>query len=279
MLAKTIVLMDSPQAMKELRTLVGEKTFKRVTAHVIDNAVDKATKVVDGSGSALKQFSTDAFIKELGIGKGVSGSRRGAISEMLKIADSPFKMDDLDKLVEIMRKIEDTPIPDVATFVARRAILGGWKSALGSFMVGAGTVSTVAGGLGMLFVTSSIFLGGSKFFARMISKPETAKSFMKALDETATTAVRRNAYVTAMRAYIKDLNTEEPEKADPKLMEHFIDMMQEIDDAIGFEGKSLSETLKQKAGEFIDLGKPQGTPEVDISKELSPGFGGDATLK
>lgn len=280
-LAKTIIQLDSPQAVKELRTLVGAKTFKRVVGQVMNDAVERSMAAVPGSGSALKQFNTELFINALGIKKGF-GSRRAAISSMLDMAESPFKMKDLDTLVDVLKKIEGTPIPDVATFVARRAVLGGWKSALGSFMGSAGAVASLTGNLGTLLVASSIFIGGSKFFSRLISKPETAKSFMKALDETASTATRRTAYVRAMRLAINDIQQSEPSAANRELMIQFRDLMQEIDDAMGFEGGTPLDTLLKEGvpNLEIDLNKKDtGPPEVDISGELPPSFGGDVTLK
>jgi hypothetical protein len=265
MLAKTVVQLDSPQAVKELRALVGQKTFKRVVAQVINSSVEKAMQTVEGSKGAMKQFNTKSFIKELGITPGF-GNRRAAISAMLETADSPFKMKDLDALVTALQKIEDTPIPDVATFVARRAILGGWKSALGAFMASAGTVSALTGNIGSLLLLSTIFVGGSKFFSRMISKPETAKSFMKALDETASTATRRTAYVRAMRLAITDQRNEDPENSDSQMMSNFADMMQELDDAIQWEGEPVTDILSEGI-QTLDL--TEETPQtIDISEAL-----------
>jgi hypothetical protein len=162
----------------------------------------------------------------------------------------------------VLEKIEDTPIPDVATFVARRAILGGWKSAMGSFMASAGTVSALTGNIGTMLMATTLFVGGSKFVSRLISKPETAKSFMKAFDETASTAARRTAYIRAMRLAITDLNNEEP--GNSTMMSNFIDVMQEVDDAMGFEGKSATDLIKENA-DSIDL----TNPKIDISEELN----------
>ncbi len=278
-LAKTIIQLDSPQAVGDLRTLVGAKTFKRIVAQVMNDAVEKAMKTAEGSGGALKQFNTQAFIDALGIKKGF-GNRRAAITEMLNIADSPFKMKDLDTLVKILEKIEGVPIPDVATFVARRAILSGWKGALGSFMGSAGAVTALTGNFTTLLAAATIFIGGSKFFSRLISKPETAKSFMKAMDETASTAVRRTAYIRAMRLGIQSMQQEEPNSANAELMIQFRELMQELDEVMGFEGKDLDRLLREGVENFkIDLNKQNGgVPELDIREELSS-FGGDVTLQ
>ena len=278
-LAKTVINLDSPQAVQELRTLTGAKTFKRVVGQVMNDAVEKSMKSTEGSGGALKQFNTEAFIKQLGLKKGF-GSRRAAIDMMLKTADSPFKMKDLDVLVTALQKIEGLPIPDVATFVARRAILGGWKSALGSFMGSAGAVASLTGNITSLFLLSATFIGGAKFFSRLISKPETAMSFMRAMDETASTAVRRNAYARAMRTFVNDLREEDPQNTDIRMSERFEELLHEIDDNIGFEGSFTDQAL-QKGRDVLDLNDPAPpAPEIDISDELEedPSFSGDQVL-
>lgn len=238
MLAKSIVQLDSPQAMLELRKLVGDKTFNRVAAQVINDAVEKSMKTVEGAEGAIKQFNLDSFIKNLGIQKGF-GNRRAAISTMLETSGSPFRMEDLDGLVRVLGKIETLRIPNVATFVARRAILGGWRSALGAFIPGitamsAGTGTALAGGgaLMTMFVAGIFFIGGSQAFSRIISNPETAKNFLKVLDTTASDVVRRTAYIRMMRTWINRNRADDPDNVDPKKMEHFREMMEEFDDIL-----------------------------------------------
>jgi hypothetical protein len=276
MLAKTVVQMDSPQAMMELRNLVGKKTFKRVTAFVLDNAVEKSMKGVEGSNGALKTFNSESFIKELGIGKGTVNSRRGAIEKMLKLAEAPFSMKDLDTLVTAMKKIEGTPIPDASTFVARRAILGGLESAVGAFAVYAAAFN---GDLKTTLTAASLFILG-KGFSRLISKPETAQAFLKTFDDTATVAVRRGAYVKAMRLAIETVKEEDPFGNANQLMELFVKTMPDIDELLGLEGaEPIRDLLKTGKEKVIDLTKPETEqPTIDISEEVRQ-FGGDTTLK
>jgi hypothetical protein len=89
---------------------------------------------------------------------------------------------------------------------------------------------------------------------------------MKALDETASTATRRTAYVRAMRLAITDQRNEDPENSDSQMMSHFVDMMQELDDSIQWEGEPVTDILSEGI-QSLDL--TEETPqEIDISEAL-----------
>lgn len=296
-LAKTMLELDSPQSAKELRKLVGQKTYNRVVAQVINDAVEKSMKVTEGADGGIRQFNTDAFIDALGIKKGF-GNRRAAISAMLEEADSPFKMKDLDGLVTVLKKIEGLNIPNVATFVARRAILGGWRSALGAFMPGitamsAGAGATLAGGGGALttmFIAGVFFIGGSVTFSRIISNPNTSKSLLKILDPTISQINRRLAFVKMMRAVLVEQQQEDPTGGHSEKMIQFREMMEEFDDIMGNIGQPLSELFKTRKEQVLDLFKEDDRateidileelpPQIELRLEAPPSFGGDVTLE
>lgn len=287
MLSKSLIKLDSPQSVKELRKLVGQKTYNRVVAEVVNDAVEKSMKITDGTEGGIRQFDTDTFIEALGIKKGF-GNRRKTITAMLEEADSPFKMKDLDNLVIVLKKIEGLNIPNVATFVARRAILGGWRSALGAFMPGITSLSvaggaTIAGGgsiLATMFIAGAFFIGGSVTFSRIISNPNTAKSLLKILDPAVSDINKRLAFIKMMRTTITSQHQEDPTGGHSQKMIRFREMMEEFDDIMGNIGQSLDELFQTGKEQAIDLFKENvGAPEIDISEELPPGFGGDVTLE
>lgn len=284
MLAKTLIQLDSPQAMKDLRLLTGKKTFRQISSTVINNGVEKAFKTVQGSDGSFKQFDVGVFKKEFGLGQEFS-SRRAAVAKMLDETDSPFKIKDLETLADVMQRAQETVIPDVAQFVARRAILGGLTAAVGTFAIGHQLSGSVPGGTATMLLAGALFVGGSRLFSKLISNPDAAKSFAVIFNKKAPALVKRNAYIRAMRAAAqavrgddKEVTPESAREAD-QMMEYFRALMPEIDNILGIEGPPVGELLKE-GSQIFDI-KKEEAPEVDISQELedSDEFGGGPTLK
>jgi len=250
-LSKAIIKLDSPQSIKELRKLVGAKTYKRIVANVIQTAVEKAMKPVEGSGGLVENFNLIAFAKELGLGKKIS-NRRSAISSMLEEADAPFKIKDLEDLVDVLKAIESVDIPKISTFVARRAMLGGFSSALGAFIpsitlglsAGAGSAIGSRSDSGILgFMLGGIlFIGGGRFLSKIISNPDSSRLFMTLFDKNVSVAIKRVNYMKAGRLAIKAIQEENfGEPGVNLMMQYFNEVVNEFDEIWDIEGKSFKE--------------------------------------
>ncbi len=105
-------LKDSAEAVKDLRGLVGPENMNQYARNTVQKAVDDAARF-DKSGNPIG-MDWKAFQKQVGLGS-------PGFTEMIKgTGVNPQAFEDL---IKIASKI-DIP-PDLSTFVARRAQLGG----------------------------------------------------------------------------------------------------------------------------------------------------------
>ena len=194
-IARLVVKMDSPQSIDELAKLVTPETFQRIAAKVFDDAVFTAMKS-EGGGAA--RFDVDTFARQLGL-SGTKNQRQSVEAMLARSGGITIK--ELDDLVAAGRAIASVEIPNVSTFIARRATIGGLSSILSSVVPGLAVAggATYAGGsvLGMLTL-----VGGSRLVSSVISNPLNARFLRNVLDKEATTVVRREATVQLLRSGI-----------------------------------------------------------------------------
>lgn len=203
-LSSRIVKMDSPQIIEELHRLVSPDTFKRITAQVFDDAFSGSfQKTSEGLG----RFDIDSFARNLGLDK-ATGDRRLALGKMLELSGSPLKIEHLDDIVTAGRRISEVEIPNVSSFIARRATIGGLQAIINGVVPGLTVVggATYAGGT---LLGSAVFIGGGKLVSAMLSNPDSARAVMQVLDKEATRLVRREAYIRALRLGISAMTSEE----------------------------------------------------------------------
>lgn len=199
-LANLVVKLDSPQAIEELSRLITPETFGRVTAKVFDEAMRLGRKG--------ENFDIDAFAKHLGLDD-LNSSRRQTVEMMLDKSGVGLTIDDLDDLVTAGRAIASVEIPNVSTFIARRATISGVRGVIngvvpGLALAGSGTVGAWAGGT---LVGAAVFVGGGRLISAMLANPASARQLRKVLGKEATTLVRREAFVGALRTgivYLED---------------------------------------------------------------------------
>jgi len=201
-LARTIVKLDSPQSIAELHKIVSQDTFNRVAAQVFNDVFDGA---IMKTGENIGQFNLERFTRHLGVR---GGNRRKAVSKLLELSGSGLKMKDLDELAKAGATIAGLEIPNVSSFIARRATIGGLQSLINGLIPGSAIVgsATYAGGP---LLGAAVFIGGGRLVSAMLAKPETARALRKVLDKEATSIVKRKAFIQALRGgllYMKDNN-------------------------------------------------------------------------
>lgn len=243
-LAKHLIKLDSPQAMEEIARLVEPETYQQITAKIMDDAWRGAMKPVD---DVANNFDVSRFAKYLGL-EGKNTNRLAAVEKMLKESNAPYTTKDLKEIVEIGRLIADLPIPRTSVFVARRATIGGWRSAIASFIpgfAGIGTSTAAAGPAGGVFATI-IFAIGARGISAALANPANARAFLKVLDKEATMLVRRQAAVKAVRGSIAYMRAE-GEIDDAEAITWF-EGAQEAIGAYFDEVKSLIPEMAEKEG-------------------------------
>lgn len=201
-----MVKLDSPQALDELSRLVTPDTLKRVASRAVDDAITDATNI---SADVGRRFNPDMFAKRLGLDKPGS-SRYKAIQEMLNkvggVGPDAVRIEDLDALLDAAKTISNLDIPNVNTFIARRATLGGTRALINgvvpglAFAAGAGAGAGVSGMMGAA-VGIGLFLGGGKLVSAMLSNPNSVRALRSvAGGEARTIATQRKFIAIALRA-------------------------------------------------------------------------------
>ena len=198
--------MKSPQYLRDMREIMGEKTFNTAAGNYLRKAMDQAFKSGElqptmgmvqtaqspgyqmGKLEGMKtpaKFSEDAFRRALGLGRGgpfkTAGS--GALKELFKLTGSKVTVQNVDSLMTILARY---PINmDLATMAARRIPLAGSKGALsvvsgglargvtgaGGLAAGGAVMGTMGGALAMMLVLNQ--------FGRILSNPNALKSLVK----------------------------------------------------------------------------------------------------
>lgn len=193
-LAKFVVDLDSPQAIDELSRLVSPSTMKQVSSRVLSDAFDKAIKK-DKSGKW--EFNGKKFQKHLGL-TGKPNERGQAIERLFQ--GTNWNQESLTTLSDLINKFGAASMPDVSTFVQRRAILGGVGAIARSFVPFIATAGT--GFLGSMFYGLTMLVG-PRTLMRMVSDPDNARALSKVIDKEATKAQVRTNAVQLLRASIE----------------------------------------------------------------------------
>lgn len=193
-LADIVLDLHSPQSIDELSRLVDADTFKQLGANAFSRAVQSATEIKAGR----ELINPKKLRKIFGIGD--STSRRPAAWARL-LQGSGWGETELRTLVESVDKLADVPMPNVSTFIARGATIGGWQrivSVMLPFTI-AGTGAAGAGGA----VGGLMFFLGSKGLVNALSDPLSARALAKVMDKEASRVVRRSAWLKVVRADVE----------------------------------------------------------------------------
>lgn len=184
----------SPQAVQQLRDVVGDDVFGQLVRNHIDEVADAAfRRQSTGAGTEIV-FDPFAFERSLGL----SGRDRGqveALNTMLEAAGG--SVDDLMDFIDVAKRVGEFTLPSSSQFVARRAALGGVQSVLSIAGVGAAaaTVDPITTAAGIML---------ARKFSSVIASPERLRLMTVALDNAAGAAQRN----TAILRLIEDLGAE-----------------------------------------------------------------------
>lgn len=195
-LAKAMMDMDSPQVIDELSRLVSEDTMSQLAARTVADTFESAITRTSNGETILR---AESLAKSFGItGKG--GQRAEAFQRLLR--DSPLTMDDVRTLVEAARRIEQAPIPNASTFIARRGAIGGGQAVIRGvlpFLAFSGGGAAAGGGVGSA-IGGLLFFGGARALTSALSDPKHARSLKAIMSDEASTLVRRAAWLRMARA-------------------------------------------------------------------------------
>lgn len=195
-LFKYVIKTGSPQSLKDLRILIGDDNFAKVSRKIIDNAFQKAAVRDDKFRGLL--FNPTILEEELGL---IGRNQTDVLENITK--GTKLNKQKLQDLIEVSKAHANLEIPDVGSFVARRATLGGAKSILGGFVMGAGVVSDP--------VSTAALVGITNRTSAFLANPKNVELAIEALDITAPRSIRYIAGEKLLRGYVKDTEGEEKE--------------------------------------------------------------------
>ena len=236
----------SPKFMKDLKSLVGDKQFDRFVRNKFQKAYD-GSLIPPGKNQVGLRFDPYKFEKNLGLD---TEAGRDILEEMLK--GSKLKIEKLDAFFDIAKNHAGLKIPDVSSFVARRAVLGGTKSLAG------GAVMTVG-------VTANPFLGASLIYlsrrtSKVLADPKVLDDVMTVLDPNSTASQIKVTTLKLIDGLISD-STNDIEKNELSLYREFIETapLDEIK-------KGIDDTL-QSSQEFLTS---DNVPEEETPAPAAP---------
>ena len=195
-LANIIIDVDSPQAIDELSRLVTPDTFQKVGAKVLSDSLEKAM-TENAVGKTVMR--PDRLEKILGLGAKPTG--RGEAMQRL-LSGTGVEVEELRTLTQIMRKMAQVPMPNVSTFIARRAGIAGYKSVVRGMLpfLALGGSAGAGGAIGGL-----TFILGGRGLVGAVSDPANARALSRVLKSESSRVQRRAAALILLRSGVSAL--------------------------------------------------------------------------
>jgi hypothetical protein len=232
----------TPQLLDDLRTLVGDKQYKNFVRARLQTGYDKSLiKFTEPDRTGL-MFDPYKFETNLGLN---TKAGRELLESMLK--GSKLKIDDLDAFFTVAKNHAGLKIPDVSSFVARRAALGGTKSVLGGFALGYTSYQNPVRGAALIYLARKT--------SNFLNNPKQLEDVMKVLDPNSTGSQIKVASLKVIDAMISDSRSKQEEN-DFKMYREYIELLptSEID-------KELKEGIPQFTEDYLNKDK---TPNLDL---------------
>lgn len=189
-LAQTVFNSKSALAIADLRRIAGDENFQQLSRKWMEDAFNKGTLSREIGGQKVAVLDPGKIADALGLGEKQTRASREALSEMLKGSNVALK--DVEDFVQVLKDVGGITIPEASKFVARRAVLGGMRSAIGTFTLGtAGTASPVTTIAGALFLRNT---------AKVLTDPEALKAMTGIIGPKTPADEKRVLLVRLLRA-------------------------------------------------------------------------------
>ncbi len=200
----------SPEVFANLRSLIGEKQFKKFVRSKLQKAYDDSL-FKGGKDQVGLIFDPYKFEQNLGL---TTEAGRDLMETMLK--GSKLTLRNLDDFFAVAKNHAGLKIPDVGSFMARRFVLGGPKSAIGGAVmtVGTGTAPTIAVPLILL----------SRRTSSVLSNPKILDDIVKVLDPNTPANQIKVTSLKLLDMMISDSQTKQEEN-EFKLMKETIELL------------------------------------------------------
>ncbi|MDD9926156.1 MAG: hypothetical protein OXR03_10015, partial [Rhodospirillaceae bacterium] len=187
----------SADAQKQLLDVVGRPAYQKAVQTHVSNAFSKS--ITD------KGFNSKQFLELTGLGN--TGVREGTENAM----NAAYRLAGVDRgrlelFADFAAKITRSDVPDMSTFVARRGMLGGIRSAARAFVPGAMVAGGAATAMGP--VTGLGLTLGLRYVTGVMNKP-VYKQLMEDIARNAPGSQGfRNSMTRLLRLGLEDLGAE-----------------------------------------------------------------------
>ena len=204
------IIPRSPATVFELKRILPDETFRQLGAEYVNQLL------VNSRSNKTGTYVVEKLRANFGIDSPDSPAYKGLdalltamrgtndVDDVLKIVS----MDEFRNVLDIGEQIARMEIPDVATFVARRAVLSGLRggvSALNPLNIAGGVAAgTAVGASGFFgFLTALTAAGGGRLISNMLVNPATALPLKEAIEAEAKGLNNRSNFVRLARATLK----------------------------------------------------------------------------
>lgn len=194
-LADVIMRGASPESITELQRMVTPETMKKLAATVLERRLQSSLDpTVQGD-----MFNMGKFAREMGLGD-VKGGKYLQTKRLLDAAGG-LDIKEVEQLMNFAKAAGSVEIPDVSTFVARRAGIGGIRSVTTALVPALAAAGGASGNKswGQLAIGGILLIGGGRAISKAISTPETARALRHVLYPEGRRISRRAALTQIMR--------------------------------------------------------------------------------
>ena len=200
----------SPEVFNNLKSLIGEKQFKKFVRSKLQKAYDDSLFQAGDDVVGLT-FDPYKFERNLGL---TTEAGRDMMEIMLK--GSNLTLQNLDDFFAVAKNHAGLKVPDVSSFVARRVTLGGTRSLVG-------------GAIGVVGVTTDPIVGSALIYmarrtSKFLSDPKKLDEVTKLFDINTPANQMKIASLKLMDAMISESKTKQEEN-EFKLMKENIELM------------------------------------------------------
>lgn len=189
----------TPQMLDDFKILVGKENYNSFVRNIFQKGYNKSIfQTNDKMGNGLI-FDPSEFKSQLGLN---TKDGRAVMEKML--SGSKLTMKKLDEFFDVAENHASLRVPDVSSFIQRRAVMGGTKSVFGGMAMGYSTMNNPVRSVGLVWLSRL----GSKFF----TNPKQLDDVMNTIDLNAPYAKTYRSSLRLITALLEDETLSDAER-------------------------------------------------------------------